>query len=413
LNTANGPKAHIARIEPALQRYATHADAVLRQTLHGQIVTASEGHQRMGPAREALRQAEPPIEALAQHLQHAASARVDTVASSARTRWLLIAGVGLVSLAVFIPTTGWLVRSITRPLDQAVALAQQVAKGDLSATIRVKGAGEIAALLNALSHMQGSLRSVVGQVKQAGQAILVASEEVAQGSVALSDRTERTAAELQRTASSLQALSRHLSASRQATQDVAELGHASLSAAQHSGQMVQDVVTHMDDVESGAQQIRQIVGLIDSVAFQTNLLALNAAVEAARAGDQGRGFAVVATEVRQLAQRSADAARDIHRVIQQSTQQVSEGNTLVRQASTEMQAVLRAVDQVAHMMADMQARVAEQARDMASISQALNELDGWTQQNTALVEESSAAAVALRQQAQHLGQVIDRFRLTA
>jgi methyl-accepting chemotaxis protein len=413
LRQAPGQQAHIGRIEPLLTRYATSADEVLLQTLRGQIVTASEANQKMAPAKDFLRQAEPALDQLAQQLQDTASHRASEVAATARTQWLLIAGVGLLSLTVFIPATAWMVRSITRPLDHAVELAQQVAQGDLSAPIRVHGGGEIADLLQALSHMQGSLRTVVSQVKQAGQAILAASEEVAQGSSALSDRTERTAAELQRTASSMQKLSGHLSLSRQASRDVAQLGHCSVQAAEQGDRLVRDVVAHMDGVEQGAQEIRQMVGLIDTVAFQTNLLALNAAVEAARAGDQGRGFAVVATEVRQLAQRSAQAARDIHRVIQQSTHQVSEGHALVRLASQEMQSVLQSVDQVSQTMADMHERVTSQASDMALISQTLCELDDWTQQNTALVEESSAAAAALRQQAIHLSHVIQQFRLAA
>ena len=242
---------------------------------------------------------------------------------------------------------------------------------------------------------------------------MAASSEVAHGSLDLSNRTERAAAELQRTASGMQELATIVQASRTESLEVSRLGSQTLSSARQGDQIVHQVVTNMGEIEGGSRQIAQAVGLIDQVAFQTNLLALNAAVEAARAGEQGKGFAVVAAEVRQLAQTSAEAAREISQVIRTSTQQVAQGSTLVQAARAEMQDVLSSVDQVADKMSGMSERIGVQSEEISRIAEAIQELDAWTQENAALVEESSAAAASLRQQAQTLMAVIERFRLTA
>ncbi len=396
-----------------LQQYEAAAGQVMQRSINGQIVTSSEANQLMAPAKVYLHQADPLVDQLADQLQQAAQDRAEAVTSLAEQQLLIISAVGGLSVLIFIPATWFTILSISRPLGRAVAVADQVATGDLSHAIQVSGGGEVAALMASLARMQHSLRDVVSGVQRAGDAILSASSEVAHGSANLASRTERTAAELQRTAATMQGLAEVVSESRADALEVSQLGARSLTSTQRGGEIVQNVVVNMREIESGSQQIAQMIGLIDAVAFQTNLLALNAAVEAARAGEQGRGFAVVATEVRQLAQRSADAARQIAQVIQASTQQVAQGGQLVRAARSEMDDVLTLADRVASMMAQLSHRSGEQARDIAGVARVIGELDAWTQENAALVEQSSAAAESLREQALSLNAVIGRFRLMA
>ncbi len=401
------------RILALLQDYEARGGEVLQRSINGQIVTSTEANQLMAPAKEVMRQGDPLVEALAKDLQDDATERAQQVGDMADTLLWVILGVAGATLLVFVPTTWWTALSITRPIGHAVALADGIAAGDLSQRIEVQGSDEVAALMRSLASMQANLRDIVARVKTAGDAILAASSEVAHGSLDLSNRTERAAAELQRTASGMQELATIVQASRTESLEVSRLGSQTLSSARQGDQIVHQVVTNMGEIEGGSRQIAQAVGLIDQVAFQTNLLALNAAVEAARAGEQGKGFAVVAAEVRQLAQTSAEAAREISQVIRTSTQQVAQGSTLVQAARAEMQGVLSSVDQVADKMSGMSERIGVQSEEISRIAEAIQELDAWTQENAALVEESSAAAASLRQQAQTLMAVIERFRLTA
>ncbi|MCH8178432.1 MAG: HAMP domain-containing protein [Proteobacteria bacterium] len=408
-----GAEAQSTAILALMQQYEGAAGEVIQRTINGQIVTSTEANQTIAPAKEFMRKADPLVEELATQLQEAAETRAVAVASRAENELILIGVIGLLSLLIFIPATWLTVLSISRPLGRAVAVADQVAEGNLAHTISVSGGGEVAALMSSLARMQSSLREVVSSVKQSGDAILSASSEVANGSADLSARTERAAAELQRTASTMHELADIVAESRAASQEVSQLGARSLASTRRGGDIVQEVVSNMGQIATDSREISQMIGLIDSVAFQTNLLALNAAVEAARAGEQGRGFAVVAAEVRQLAQRSAEAAKQISQVIRASSDQVNQGSQLVKAAQTEMSEVLGVADRVAAMMDHLNDRSGEQARDIAEVARAIGELDAWTQENAALVEESSAAAESLRQQALSLNQVIGRFRLAA
>ena len=411
---ASTPRAaDAARILALLATYEARGGEVIQRSINGQIVTSTEANQLMGPAKEVMRQADPLVEALATALESDAAIRVSRVGDQAGSLlWVILGAVGT-TLLLFVPATWITALSITRPMGRAVELADGIAAGDLSQHIHVKGSDEVAALMRALASMQTNLRDIVAHVKSAGDAILSASGEVAHGSLDLSTRTERAAAELQRTASGMQELATIVQASRTESQEVSRLGAQTLHSARQGQRIVNEVVSNMGEIEGGSRQIAQAVGLIDQVAFQTNLLALNAAVEAARAGEQGKGFAVVAAEVRQLAQTSANAARDIAQVIRTSTQQVSQGSTLVQSARTEMQDVLSSVDQVADKMSGMSARIGVQSEEISRIAEAIQELDAWTQENAALVEQSSAAAASLKQQAQTLASVIERFRLGA
>ncbi len=402
-----------ARITALLATYEARGGEVLQRSINGQIVTSSEANQLMGPAKEVMRQAEPLVEALAKSLEDDAAARADQVGVMAASQLWVILGVVGTTLLLFVPATWTTALSITRPIGHAVDLADGIAAGDLSQQIRVKGSDEVAALMRALASMQANLREIVTHVKSAGDAILSASGEVAHGSLDLSNRTERAAAELQRTASGMQELASNVQASRVESQEVSRLGSQTLHSARQGQQIVNEVVSNMGEIKGGSRQIEEAVGLIDQVAFQTNLLALNAAVEAARAGEQGKGFAVVAAEVRQLAQTSAEAARDIAQVIRSSTQQVSQGSALVQSARAEMQDVLSSVDQVADKMSGMSDRIGTQSDEISRIAGTIRELDAWTQENAALVEQSSAAAASLKQQAQALTSVIERFQLEA
>ncbi|MFY9477685.1 MAG: methyl-accepting chemotaxis protein [Aquabacterium sp.] len=394
-------------------RYEVHAGEVLQKTINGQIVMASEGNEQMAPAKALMHKADPLVEALASQLQQQATARAHDVSAVASSRLVLLLAVAGACLAIFIPAIWFVIRSISRPLMDAVAIADQVAAGDLAHRIDTSGDGELGALLRSLAKMQASLRDVVAGVKSAGDAILGASSEVAQGSLHLSQRTERAAAELQRTASTMQELSVIVAQSRTEAEKVADLGLASLQATQRGGAIVQDVVTNMSKVKACSEQISEMIGVVDAIAFQTNLLALNAAVEAARAGEQGRGFAVVAAEVRQLSQRSAMAAKDIASVIKGAVAQVEHGSKLVGAARAEMDEVLTGAHQVAAMMKGLNARSTEQAQDVQEVAAGIGELDAWTQENAALVEQSSAAADALKQQAVTLNEMMGRFRLAA
>jgi methyl-accepting chemotaxis protein len=327
------------------------------------------------------------------------------IASMAR-----IALVGI-TLAIFLPLMWMTLRSICGPLDQAVAVATRIASGDLGSRIVAEGQDEPARLIRALADMQTSLRNLVGQVRESSESIEVASSEVASGNTDLSQRTELAASHLQRTASSMDSLTETVRQSTDAAHTANQLATSAAAVAARGGQVVAQVVSTMDDINNSSKKIADIIGVIDGIAFQTNILALNAAVEAARAGEQGRGFAVVAGEVRNLAQRSAEAAKEIKSLIGASVDRVESGSRLVHDAGTTMNEIVASVQRVTDIIGEISAASTEQSRGIVEVKGAIGEVDQMTQQNAALVEESAAAAESLKEQATKLAAVVSTFRL--
>ncbi len=335
----------------------------------------------------------------------AAIAQGSMLASMAR-----IALVGI-TLAIFLPLMWMTLRSICGPLDQAVAVATRIAGGDLASRITAEGRDEPARLVRALADMQLSLRSLVGQVRESSESIEVASSEVASGNADLSQRTELAASHLQRTASSMDSLTATVRQSTDSAHTANQLATSAAAVAARGGEVVAQVVSTMDDINSSSKKIADIIGVIDGIAFQTNILALNAAVEAARAGEQGRGFAVVAGEVRSLAQRSAEAAKEIKSLIGASVERVESGSRLVNDAGRTMNEIVASVQRVTDIIGEISAASTEQSEGIVEVKGAIGEVDQMTQQNAALVEQSAAAAESLKGQAIKLASVVSTFRL--
>jgi methyl-accepting chemotaxis protein len=304
-------------------------------------------------------------------------------------------------------------RSITRPLDEAVALAAAVAQGDLSRDIEPRGRDEVARLLQSLKTMTTSLRQIVGQVRASSENIATGSAQIASGNSDLSARTEQQAANLQQTAATMEQIGATARNNAETARQASSMADSARNAAHRGGAAVGEVVGAMGEIASRSRKIGEIIGTIDAIAFQTNILALNAAVEAARAGEQGRGFAVVASEVRALAQRSASAASEIKTLISDSVERVDAGTQLVGKAGEAMQEIVAEVDRVSTLIQEISSATAEQTSGFGQVSQAVGQLDTVTQQNAALVEESAAAAASLQQQADRLVGAVRTFRLQA
>ena len=316
-----------------------------------------------------------------------------------------LAAIGAVLIGVLIT------RSITIPVNRAVALAQTVAAGDLSSRIEVQSKDEIGALMQALKDMNHSLHTIVGQVRVSTDEIATATGEVATGNMDLSSRTEQQASALEETASSMEELTSTVKQNSDNARQANQLAVSAVEVARQGGAVVTEVVTTMGQINDSAARISDIIGVIDGIAFQTNILALNAAVEAARAGEQGRGFAVVASEVRNLAQRSAGAAKEIKTLINDSVEKVEAGNRLVAKAGTTMTEVVASIQRVTDIMGEITTASHEQEVGIEQINQAVTEMDTVTQQNAALVEEAAAATGALEQQAAQLAEVVSVFKL--
>jgi methyl-accepting chemotaxis protein len=302
-------------------------------------------------------------------------------------------------------------RSITVPIREAVALAQTVAAGDLSSRIEVRSEDETGQLMAALKQMTESLNKIVGEVRQGTDSIATASGEIASGNLDLSSRTEQQAGSLEETASSMEELTSTVKQNADNARQANVLAGSASEVAVKGGHVVSQVVDTMGAINASARKIVDIIGVIDGIAFQTNILALNAAVEAARAGEQGRGFAVVATEVRNLAQRSAAAAKEIKVLIGDSVAAVETGSKLVDQAGATMSDIVASVARVTDIMSEITAASQEQEAGIDQINQAISEMDSVTQQNAALVEEAAAAAGSLREQAGSLAQAVSIFKL--
>jgi methyl-accepting chemotaxis protein len=326
-----------------------------------------------------------------------------------------LAIIGLLAAAVLVGAAMAFVitRSIVRPLDSAVKVAEAVAEGNLTSAITATGGDEVSQLLRALQRMNASLVNIVSRVRNSSDSIATGSSQIAAGNADLSQRTEEQASNLQQTAASMEELTATVKQNADTARAATQLASSASEAAAEGGRVVGKVVATMEEITHSSRKIVDIIGVIDGIAFQTNILALNAAVEAARAGEQGRGFAVVATEVRSLAQRSAAAAKEIKSLIGASVAKVESGSHLVDEAGKSMAEIVTQVTRVNDLIGEISSASTEQSTGIGQIGDAVNQLDQVTQQNAALVEESAAAAESLKVQAAQLAQVVSVFRLGA
>ncbi|MDH0199412.1 methyl-accepting chemotaxis protein [Comamonas aquatica] len=337
-----------------------------------------------------------------------------TLAQAERERTTSYA-LGLAALAVVVVLglllAVWLVRQLTAPLARAVALSHAIAAGNLTQDVHDDRKDELGELLRGLSAMTQKLRSVVGEVRNGVDSVSSAASQIATGNQDLSARTEQTAANLEETAASIEELTATVTQSADTARQANQLASTAVQAAERGGEVVNQVVRSMEQINTSSRKISDIIGVIDGIAFQTNILALNAAVEAARAGEQGRGFAVVAGEVRSLAQRSAEAAKEIKQLISASVDNVDTGSAQVAQAGESMQEIVASVRRVTDLIGEITASATEQRDGIGQVNQAVSNLDQMTQQNAALVEESSAAATSMNEQAQRLADVVAVFNV--
>ncbi|NML17833.1 HAMP domain-containing protein [Azohydromonas sp. G-1-1-14] len=327
------------------------------------------------------------------------------------SRWMaVLAGVGLV---LGVGCAFVLVRAITQPLDQAVHIAETVAAGDLSQEFRTEQGGEFGRLLGALGHMEDTLTDLVTRIKRSTDTIATASRQIDGGNGDLSRRTGQQAASLQQTAASMMQLTDTVKQNAERARSGTGLAAQASQVAEQGGVVMERVVGTMDAINTSSRKVSDIIDVIEGIAFQTNILALNAAVEAARAGEQGRGFAVVAGEVRHLAQRSSQAAKEIKGLITDAVEHVDSGSALVRQAGGTMRDIVQAVQRVNVILGEISAALVEQSSGIEQVNQAVSHMDRATQENAALVQQAGAATAALAAQAQALQGVVDEFKLEA
>ncbi|WP_420472632.1 methyl-accepting chemotaxis protein [Noviherbaspirillum sp. ST9] len=337
----------------------------------------------------------------------------EDMAAIRRFNILLWIGQGVLQVVLFF-VIGAIVRRSLKQLgaepSEAAAVAQRVAQGDLAMRIELQR-GDQGSLMAQLNAMQNSLSAVVGNVRRNAEGVATASAEIAQGNNDLSARTEQQASSLEETAASMEELGSQVKQNADSAREANQLAQDASAIAVKGGGIVDEVVSTMKGINEASHKISEIIGVIDGIAFQTNILALNAAVEAARAGEQGRGFAVVAAEVRSLAQRSAQAAREIKTLIGTSVERVEAGTTLVDQAGSTMQEIVASIRRVTDIMSEISAASNEQSIGVSQVGEAIAQMDEVTQQNAALVEEMAAAAENLKNEAEQLVQAVSVFRV--
>ena len=399
----------LADIDKAREAYRTPRANILKRKAAGEDVSALLDSQ-LKPLADAYSQTILALEQRQRKLYE--DDRTEAATTAAQSRIILIAGT-VVALLIGIGAAILLSRSVTGPLQLAVRRAGQIAEGDLTQPIESQGRDEAAELLNALRNMQNNLVRVVGGVRGNAENVASASAEIAQGNHDLSARTEQQASALQQTAASMEQLGSTVKLNADNAVQANQLALRASTVAAQGGEVVAEVVTTMKGINDSSKKNADIISVIDGIAFQTNILALNAAVEAARAGEQGRGFAVVAGEVRNLAQRSAEAAKEIKSLITASVERVEQGTLLVDKAGTTMTEVVGAIRRVTDIMGEISAASSEQSQGVSQVGEAVTQMDQVTQQNAALVEEMAAAAGSLSHQAQALVGAVAVFKLSA
>ena len=398
-----------ATLQDAVQRYQASQPQLMNLLKEGK---ADEARAYLrGDSRKAFRATTDAMAKLTDaNTAGAAGASERSGRDYASVRW----GIGaMIVVALFLGAgvAVVLTRSLTAPLAHAAATADRIADGDLSIPVNADRRDELGDLLRALARMQDALNASVSSVRRGADAVAVAAQEVSSGGHDLSARTEQAAASIEQTSAAMQQVAETVRHSAASAQQAHQLAQAAAEVAAQGGSVVARVVETMNGIQTSSRKIGDIIGVIDGIAFQTNILALNAAVEAARAGEQGRGFAVVAAEVRTLAQRSAQAAREIKALISNSVEQVDRGGQLVGEAGSTMEQVVQSVQNVRRLIGDIAATVQAQTQSVGEVNTAIVQMDGMTQQNAALVEESAAAAESLKTQADGLLAAVGKFRL--
>ncbi|AUG99508.1 methyl-accepting chemotaxis protein [Prodigiosinella confusarubida] len=389
--------------------FLTSGQTISSQILAGNREAAlNEFNSHLYPVQSEYRKA---VHQLVDHQDDMMSATVDVMAKIySETRWVLL-GIFAICAALGAWIAWSMTHSVTRPIHQALEVADKVSQGDLTSTIVAVHKDETGMLLQSLDHMNASLRQIVGQVRDGAETISTAASQIAAGNQDLSARTEEQASSLEQTASSMEELTSTIKNTADNTHQATEISNKASSAAQRSSEVMHSVTQKMRGIRDSSQRMAEIIGVIDGIAFQTNILALNAAVEAARAGEQGRGFAVVAGEVRSLAQRSATAAKEIKELIDDSVDNIQDGMQLVDTAEETMNGLAAHVQDVNHIISEISQASREQSDGINQINIAVGQIDTTTQQNAALVEESASAALSLQSQAAMLAEAVSAFKL--
>ncbi|MEM0675097.1 methyl-accepting chemotaxis protein [Dickeya oryzae] len=388
-----------AWLNQAWQLFATYdRDVSLYMAAYQEENTVS---QRMADIALVLNQA-------TTQLYQAQLTKVDDITRQSQYKQWVI---GLAIIAIGMLLAWRITLLITQPLRQSLSLAEQIAQGDLTATITVNRRDELGQLMTAMNQMNHKLRDMIGAIREGVNHVASAASEIAAGNTDLSSRTEQQSAAVVETAASMEQLTSTVKQNADNAHHASQLAADAANNATKGGEIVTNVVSTMNEIATSSRRISDITSVINGIAFQTNILALNAAVEAARAGEQGRGFAVVAGEVRSLAQRSAQAAKEIETLITESVTRVNTGSTQVESAGKTMDEIIRSISHVHDIMDEIASASDEQSRGINQISSAVAEMDATTQQNAALVEQSSAAANSLEEQAQALEQAVSIFRL--
>jgi methyl-accepting chemotaxis protein len=441
LTDEKGIADELKRVADARQRYATAKDALSQRltseegkslvakideatatssALTGRVLDLAQKNDNEPATQLLVKEARPALQkALALlddfAVREAGRSQSATAAGDAeyRSTQTLMLAVGGIALALGAWVAWFITRSITRPIGEAMLVAEAVAAGDLGSRVEVRSHDETGRLMTALKTMNENLARVVGEVRHGTDTMATASSQIASGNQDLSSRTEQQASSLQETAASMEELTSTVKQNADNARQANQLAVSASEVAVRGGSVVSQVVDTMGSINASSKKIVDIIAVIDGIAFQTNILALNAAVEAARAGEQGRGFAVVASEVRSLAQRSAAAAKEIKGLIDDSVGKVEAGSHQVAEAGQTMEEIVASVKRVTDIMGEIMSASQEQTQGIEQINQAISQMDQVTQQNAALVEEAAAAAGSLQEQAATLVGAVSVFKLEA